>query len=87
MEELLMFLARGLVINKDAVRVRIEKPLPDGTVNYKICVDDKDIGRIIGKKGKIARAIRQIVRASDMRKGTKSLVQIEESDNQKNRVE
>lgn len=87
MEELLMFLARGLVLNKDSVKVKIDKPLPDGTINYKICVDDTDVGRLIGKKGRIARALRQIVRASDMKKGTKSLVQIGESDNNRNCVE
>ena len=76
MEELLMFLARGLVTNKDRVKVKIDKPLPDGTVNYRLCVDEADVGRVIGKKGRIAKAIRKIVRASDMRKGTKSLVQI-----------
>ncbi len=87
MEELLMFLARGLVTNKDCVKVKIDKPLDDGTVNYKICVDEADVGRIIGKKGRIAKALRRIVRASDVKKGTKSLVQIGENDNNKNCVE
>ena len=87
MEELLMFLARGLVMNKDSVKVKIEKPLSDGTVHYKICVDHQDVGRLIGKKGRIAQAIRRIVRASDIRRGTKSLVQIGEIDDNKSSVE
>jgi predicted RNA-binding protein YlqC (UPF0109 family) len=87
MEELLMFLARGLVKNKDSVKVKIDKPLPDGTVNYKICVDDQDTGRLIGKKGRIAKAIRQVVRASDIIKGTKSLVQVGENGDNKDYIE
>lgn len=87
MEELLMFLARGLVTNKDSVKVKIDDPLPDKTVKYRVCVDAKDVGRIIGKKGRIAKAIRKIVRASDMIKGTRSLVQIEGNDDNKDCVE
>ncbi|MDR1627885.1 MAG: KH domain-containing protein [Oscillospiraceae bacterium] len=83
MEELLMFLARGLVKNKDSVKVKIDTPLLDGTVNYKVCVESQDIGRLIGRKGRIIQAIRQVVRASDMKKGTKSLVQVEENDDGK----
>lgn len=58
MIELVNFMVKSLVDNKDAVEVSI---LEDGTINVK--VDKSDLGKVIGKEGRIAKAIRTIVKA------------------------
>ena len=57
MEELLAVIARGLVENKDAVVVTVGEPDEEGTVTYHLHVAPDDMGRVIGRQGKIARAI------------------------------
>ena len=62
MQELVEYLAKGLVDNPDEVRVeRIEK---DGAVVLELRVAPDDVGKVIGRQGRIARALRTIVRAS-----------------------
>ena len=58
MQELLAIIARGLVDEPDAVVVDRDEPAEDGTVVYHIHVAEDDMGRIIGKQGRIAKAIR-----------------------------
>lgn len=77
MEELLLVVARGLVENKDAVSVTRDEPDEEGTTVYHLHVAEEDMGRVIGRQGKIARAIRTIVRTAANRQGTKVSVNIE----------
>ena len=61
MAELLEFLARKLVDKPDEVRV--ERVDEDDTVVLRLHVAEDDLGKVIGRQGRIARALRTIVRA------------------------
>jgi uncharacterized protein len=66
MPELLEFLARKLVDEPDAVRVeRVDED--DDTVVLRLHVAENDLGKVIGRQGRIARALRTIVRAGSAR--------------------
>jgi uncharacterized protein len=65
MPELLEYLARQLVDDPEAVRVeRVEE---DDTLLLRLHVAQDDLGRVIGRQGRIARALRTIVRAGSAR--------------------
>jgi predicted RNA-binding protein YlqC (UPF0109 family) len=73
-EELVEYLAKGLVDNPDEVRVeRIEK---DGAVVLELRVAPDDVGKVIGRQGRIARALRTIVRASGARSNERAMLEI-----------
>ncbi len=65
MAELLEFLARKLVDSPDEVRV--EQVDEDDTVVLRLHVAEDDLGQVIGRQGRIARALRTIVRAGSAR--------------------
>jgi predicted RNA-binding protein YlqC (UPF0109 family) len=74
LEELVEFLARGLVDKPDEVRVeRFER---DGSVVLELHVAPDDVGKVIGRQGRIARALRTIVRASGARSNERALLEI-----------
>ena len=77
MEDLLLQIARGLVGNPDAVSVDVDEPAEDGTVVYHLHVAQEDMGRVIGKQGRIAKAIRTIMRAGAARENLKVAVEID----------
>ena len=77
MQELLAIIARGLVDEPDAVVVDRDGPAEDGTVVYHIHVAEDDMGRIIGKQGRIAKAIRTIARSAAIRTDEKIMVEID----------
>ncbi len=75
MEELLEYLARQLVDSPDEVRVeRIERET--GEVLLELHVAEADRGKVIGKGGRIARALRTVVKASAVRSGRRVHVEI-----------
>ena len=76
MEELLLTVAKGLVEDKDAVRVSADAPDEEGTVVYHLTVAEEDMGRVIGKQGRIAKAIRVVMRAAAVREGVRVMVEI-----------
>ena len=53
MQELLLAVARGLVEDKEAVKVTVDEPREDGTIVYHLSVAEGDMGRVIGKQGRI----------------------------------
>ena len=57
MQELIITIVKGLVDDKDAVCVTVDLPKEDGTVVYHLHVAPDDMGRVIGKQGRIAKAI------------------------------
>ena len=57
MQELLLAVARGLVEDKEAVQVTVDPMREDGTVVYHLKVAEADMGRVIGKQGRIAKSI------------------------------
>ena len=77
MQELLVAVARGLVENKDAVAVTVDDPREDGTIVYHLHVAEDDMGRVIGKQGRIAKAIRTVMRAGAGRQNQKIMVEID----------
>lgn len=77
MQELIVTIAKGLVDDKDAVSVTVDEPKEDGTVVYHLHVAADDMGRVIGKQGRIAKAIRTIVRSAAGKVEQKVAVEID----------
>jgi predicted RNA-binding protein YlqC (UPF0109 family) len=77
MKELLEIVAKGLVENPDAVEVTVDEPNEEGVVVYHLHVGPDDMGRVIGKQGRIAKAIRTVIRAAAVRKDVKVQVDID----------
>lgn len=75
MKELVEYVARSLVDNKDAVTVE-ETVGPEATI-LELHVAPEDMGKVIGKQGRIAKAIRVVVRAAAVRQGEKVIVEID----------
>ena len=78
MKDLLLVLAKGLVKNPEDVRVEVEQPNEKGVEVYRLYVAQNDIGRVIGKQGRIAKAIRMVMRSAASRKRRKIVVEIAE---------
>lgn len=76
MKVLLIDMAKGLVEDKDSVEVAVDDPNEEGVIVFRLDVADGDKGRVIGKQGRIARAIRTIMRAAANRLGYKVIVDI-----------
>ncbi len=74
LKELLEYLARALVDHPEEVRV--EETETDTTVILELTVAKDDIGKVIGKQGRIARALRTIVKASAVKNGKRAIVEI-----------
>jgi len=72
--ELLEFLVRALVEDPDAVEV--EELEEDGDLIYEISVADDDLGRVIGKGGRVANAIRTVAKAAAVRLDRRVIVDI-----------
>ena len=62
MKDLLLYIVKSIVENTDAVEVSENET--DTSVVYKITVSSEDIGRVIGKQGRIAQSIRSIAKAA-----------------------
>ena len=62
MKDLILFLAKSLVENPDAVQVT-ETEGPDSII-IELNVAPEDMGKVIGKQGRIARAIRSVLKAA-----------------------
>lgn len=76
MEDLLVTMAKGLVEDSSAVRVETDDPADDGTVVYHLYVAESDMGRVIGKQGRIAKAIRVVMRSAATRSNSRISVEI-----------
>lgn len=77
MEELLIAMVAELVNDKDAVEVKVDEADAEGVTVYHLHVAPDDMGRVIGKQGRIARAIRTIMRAGAVRYNQKIAVEID----------
>ncbi len=77
MQELLITIVKGLVENPDAVSVTVDEVDERGIVVYHLHVAEDDMGRVIGKQGRIAKAIRTVVKAGATRTGEKVQVDID----------
>ena len=77
MEELLRVLAQGLVNDPSAVSVTADAPDGNGLIVYHLHVGADDMGRVIGKQGRIAKAIRIVMRAAANLQNIKIAVEID----------
>jgi uncharacterized protein len=74
--EIVEYLARRLVDEPDAVRVQeVDR---EGTTVIQLFVAKDDVGKVIGRQGRLARALRTIVRASAARSDRRVLLEIVE---------
>jgi predicted RNA-binding protein YlqC (UPF0109 family) len=76
MRELIEFLARALVEDPDSVQV--EEVEEDGDLVLEISVGGDDLGRLIGKGGRVANAIRTVAKAASTRAERRVLVEFVE---------
>ncbi len=77
MKDLLKVIAQGLVENPDAVTVNQDEPAEDGTIVLHLHVAEDDMGRVIGKQGRIAKAMRTVMRAAATRQDLRVSVEID----------
>jgi len=74
MRELVLWLARELVDHKDAVQVdAIER---DRTTVLELTVDEEDLGRVIGRGGRTAKALRAVLDAAARKDGRRAVLDI-----------
>jgi hypothetical protein len=74
MAELLEWIARRLVDDPDAVRVETEER--EDAVVFHLHVAPDDVGKVIGRRGRLARALRSLVRAAGARADRRFLLEI-----------
>ena len=77
MKDLLISIASGLVNEPDQVTVEVDDINEEGVVVYHLHVAQDDMGRVIGTQGRIAKAIRTVMRATANRRDTKISVEID----------
>ena len=77
MKKLLETIVSELVENKDAIEVVVDEPNEEGVIVYHLHVAQEDMGRVIGKQGRIAKAIRVVMRASASKNDQKIMVEID----------
>ncbi len=77
MQELLVAIASGLVENPEQVTATVDEPNEEGVIVYHLHVAADDMGRVIGKQGRIAKAIRTVMRAAANRNNQKIAVEID----------
>ena len=77
MKELIEFIAKSLVENPEEVTISEEEG-EDGTTLIKLAAAQEDMGRIIGKQGRTAKAMRTLLNAKATREDKRATLQIME---------
>ncbi|TYO96072.1 RNA-binding protein with KH domain [Geothermobacter ehrlichii] len=77
MKELIEFIAKSLVENPEAITISEEEG-EDGTILIKLAAAQDDMGRIIGKQGRTAKAMRTLLNAKATRENKRASLQIME---------
>ena len=77
MTELLKTIVASLVEQPDKVEITVDEPNEEGIVVYHLHVAENDMGRVIGKQGRIAKAIRVVMRTAANRQDQKIMVEID----------
>ena len=75
MEDLILYIVKRLVKNPDEVKVE-EGEMRDDITVYNVTVAEEDKGFVIGKQGKVAKALRCIVKAAAYREGKRMNIDI-----------
>ena len=76
MKDLLYAIAAGLVEDKSAINITEDAPDEEGVIVFHLNVAPDDMGRVIGKQGRIAKAIRSVVKAASSKENIKVDVEI-----------
>lgn len=74
MKELLTYLAKSLVDNPDAVQINEVQGEKSTILELKVA--QEDMGKVIGKQGRIAQALRTIVKAAAIKEGKRIMIEI-----------
>lgn len=74
MKQLIEYIAKALVDNPD--KVEIKEIAGEKTLIYELRVGDGDLGKVIGKEGRTAKAIRSIITAAAMKQGKRAQLEI-----------
>ncbi|PKB64758.1 MAG: RNA-binding protein [SAR202 cluster bacterium Io17-Chloro-G2] len=74
MKELIEYIARSLASNPDAVTVTEEEV--DGRVIFRLEVAPEDKGKVIGRQGRVAQAMRVLLRVAAVKDGTHAILEI-----------
>lgn len=77
MKDLLITIVKGLVEKPEQVTVDVDEPNEEGVTVYHLHVAEEDMGRVIGKQGRIAKAVRTVMRAAAIRNDLKIMVEID----------
>ncbi len=77
MKDLLTAIVTGLVEKPEEITVTVDEKNEEGIVVYHLHVSEEDMGRVIGRQGRIAKAIRTVMRAAAARSNEKVQVEIE----------
>ena len=77
MKELLHAIVVGLVDDPTAIEITQDEPNEEGVIVFHLHVAEDDMGRVIGKQGRIAKAIRTLMRAAAARENRKVAVEID----------
>lgn len=77
MIELLKNIAAGLVDDKSAIEVTQDEPNEEGVIVFHLHVAPDDMGRVIGKQGRIAKAIRTLMRSAAAKVNQEIMVEID----------
>jgi predicted RNA-binding protein YlqC (UPF0109 family) len=77
MKELIEFIAKSLVEHPEAVTIS-EEQAEDGSILFKLAAAQEDMGRIIGKQGRTAKAMRTLLNAKATRMNKRATLQIME---------
>ena len=77
MKELLYAIVEELVEDKSAIKITEDEPNEEGVIVLHLSVAPDDMGRVIGKQGRIAKAIRTIMRDGAAKSGIKTAVEID----------
>lgn len=75
MDQLVLFIAKSLVDQPDAVKVEMREE--DDAFVIELSVDPSDVGKVIGKQGRIAKAIRTLVKAATAKDAKPVFVEIQ----------
>lgn len=75
MEQLISYIVKSLVDNPDKVKITTEKE-SEKVIILNVVVDPSDLGKVIGKGGKIANSIRTIVKSASAKSGRRFIVKI-----------
>lgn len=78
MKEFVDYVARSLVDHPDAIEIEVDDQ--DGEVTLTLFVDERDMGRVIGRDGRIANAIRSLLRVMGTRDGRHVELEIESNE-------